>query len=247
LSKEKEALTFAERIKMFSGGKDDLKNNRAIKYKNTLRDSASPLTSNKTKDQINQGVTQNEQNYIAQSNNEILEDNNTAVNEMGKNKEKIEKAYDSSEINNIRKEENQIIPQEINVEEDNNNKKEFIQEEQKYSQENHIDKIESNELSLYANSTKNYIREKNESLNSNETKNSIQVKKNYVQESHVDKVESNEISLSPIEKKEENLQTSELVNNDISKLQNESTDKIQSKLAPSKTIMEKNKKMINNI
>ena len=233
---------------MFSGGKDNLKNNRAIKYKNTLRDSASPLTSNKTKDQINQGVTQNEQNYIAQSNNEILEDNNTAVNEMDKNKEKIEKAYDSSEINNIRKEENQIIPQEINVEEDSNNKKEFIQEEQKYSQENHIDKIESNEISLYTNAGKNYIQEQKEPLNSNETKNSIQVEKNYVQESHLDKVESNEISLSPIEKEEEeNLQKSDLVNNDISKQQNESTDKIQSKLAPSKTIMEQNKKNINNI
>ena len=276
LSKEKEALTFAERIKMFSGGKDNLKNNRAMKYKNTLRDSTNPLTTNKTIDQTtntkDNNFVENEnnfkelinqkniQNQNEKNNNEIIEDNNAVVNEKNENKEKIEKIYDSSEvsqpINNISKEENHIIQQEIKDKEDNNinqnihnanNKKEYIQVEKKYSQENHVDKIESNEIDLYAKEAKNYIQEQNKPLNSNKTKNIIQVENYYTQESHVDKVESNEISLSPIEKAEENFQTSELVNKDISKTQNESNDEIKLKLKPSKTIMEQNEKNINNV
>jgi hypothetical protein len=128
-----------------------------------------------------------------------------------------------------------------------NNKKEDIQVEKKYSQENHVDKIESNEIDLYANEVKNYIQEQNKPLNSNKTKNIIQVENYYTQESHVDKEESNEISLSPIEKEEENFQTSELVNKDISKPQNDSNDEIKLKLKPSKTIMEQNEKNINNV
>ena len=268
LSKEKEALTFAERIKMFSGGKDNMKKNRAIKYKTTLRDSTNPLTTNKAKYQtINikdnnfeenknniKNIIQNEQN-----NNEIIKDNNIVVNEMNENKEKKEKIYDSSEvsqqINNISKEENHMIPQEINSKEDSsinetiqdsNNKKKYIQVENKYSQEIHVDKIESNEISFNANEAKNYIQEQNKPLNSNETKNMIQVENYYTQESHVDKEDNNEISLSPIEKKEDNLQTSQLVNKDISKPENELNDEFKLKFKPSKTLMEQNEN-INNI
>ena len=40
LSKEKNTFTFEEIIKMFSGGKDNLKKNRAIISKNNFRNSA---------------------------------------------------------------------------------------------------------------------------------------------------------------------------------------------------------------
>jgi len=211
MSKEKETLTFAERIKMFSGGKDNLDNNRAMVYKKTLRESTRPLTTNKPIDQtnnrednkenennikelINQNITQNEQNNIPKSNNEIIEGKNIAVNEIDENKEKV---HDNSEIpqqiNNIKEEENHIIPQEINITQENNNNQ-IIQDD-------------------------------------NEKKEYIQAEKN----------------LSPIDKKEENSQASDLINKNINRPQNESTDNTQLKLEPSKTLKEQNKKNKNNI
>ena len=227
LSKEKETLTFSERVKIFSGGKDNLENNRAIIYKNTLRESARLIESNKTIDEDNNdkknkndinGLTQDEQNNYAPSNNE-----------MNENKEKKDDISEVTQQINSK--------QEINAKEDNIGNQN--------AQESHIDKIENNEMSLKDKETKYYFQEKNKPLDDNEVKNGIQIEKIYTQESNVDKEENNEISLNVKEKKEENLQTSELVNKEISQPKKESENKV--KLEPSRTMMEPNDKNINNI